>query len=421
MIKNGYKETEIGVIPVEWEVVKLETICDVRDGTHDSPKYQKKGIPFITSKHLTDNGIDFNNVNYISNENHINFSKRSLVENGDILFGMIGTIGKPLIVNYNFEFSIKNVALLKFKNNIKLNNFFTLNLLKSTIIDKQFSKLSNGGVQSFIALGMIRSLKIPLPPLKEQEKIADILSTADKKIDAIEEQIQKAEILKKGLLQKLLSGKCRVCFSTHLCSNPTYKEGVLGNTPYGDKMIKNGYKETEIGVIPEDWEVVELKNILTIGSGKDYKHLEKGDIPVYGTGGFMLSVNKYLYNGESVCIGRKGTIDKPMFLKGKFWTVDTLFYTHSFKGIKPNFLYYSFLQINWKKYNEASGVPSLSKKTIEAIKIKLPPIKEQKQIANILSMADKKIEILKTKKEKYQELKKGLSQKLLNGKCRVCF
>ena len=149
---------------------KLETICDVRDGTHDSPKYQVNGIPFITSKHLTESGVDFSDVNYI---------------------------WKPLIVNYDFEFSIKNVALLKFKDNTRLNNSFTLNLLKSTIIDKQFSKLSNGGVQSFIALGMIRSLKIPLPPLKEQKQIADILSTADEKLEVLRAKKEKYEILKK--------------------------------------------------------------------------------------------------------------------------------------------------------------------------------------------------------------------------------
>ena len=179
-------------------------------------------------------------------------------------------------------------------------------------------------------------------------------------------------------------------------------------------MVAEGYKETEIGVIPEEWEVVKLKNILTIGSGKDYKYLDKGDIPVYGTGGFMLSVNKYLYDGESVCIGRKGTIDKPMFLTGKFWTVDTLFYTHLFKDIKPKFLYYLFLQIDWKKYNEASGVPSLSKKTIEVIQIPLPPLKEQEKIADILSTADEKIDAIASQIQKAETLKKGLLQKLLS-------
>ena len=90
--------------------------------------------------------------------------------------------------------------------------------------------------------------------------------------------------------------------------------------------IKQGYKHTVVGLIPEDWGVKELDQVLKFGSGQDYKHLSKGDIPVYGTGGIMTYVNNYLYNGDSVGIGRKGTIDKPVMLSGKFWTVDTLFY-----------------------------------------------------------------------------------------------
>lgn len=144
-------------------------------------------------------------------------------------------------------------------------------------------------------------------------------------------------------------------------------------------MEKQGYKQTEVGLIPEDWRVCDLDQILTFGSGQDYKHLNSGDIPVYGTGGVMTLVNDFLFDGDSVGIGRKGTIDKPVFLSGKFWTVDTLFYTHSFKGCLPKLIFYNFLQIPWKEYNEASGVPSLNKNTLGKIKISLPqPLKNKK-------------------------------------------
>ena len=109
--------------------------------------------------------------------------------------------------------------------------------------------------------------------------------------------------------------------------------------------LKQGYKQTEVGVIPKDWEVKALFDILKFGSGKDYKHLSFGEIPVYGTGGLMTYVDQFLYQGDSVGIGRKGTIDKPVFLSGKFWTVDTLFYTHNFTGALPKFVYYKFLLV----------------------------------------------------------------------------
>ena len=140
----------------------------------------------------------------------------------------------------------------------------------------------------------------------------------------------------------------------------------------------------------QNWRTVKIGELLRIGNGKDYKHLSIGKIPVYGTGGQMLLVNDYLYDGESVCIGRKGTIDTPMFLKGKFWTVDTLFYTYDFKDVLPKFCYYLFLQINWKLYNEGTGVPSLSKSTIENIKVKIPSLEQQKKICSILDCYEHK-------------------------------
>ncbi len=166
-----------------------------------------------------------------------------------------------------------------------------------------------------------------------------------------------------------------------------------------------------------EWEEKTLGGVCKIGNGKDYKHLNKGNVPVYGSGGYMTSVDDFLYDGDSVCIGRKGTIDKPIFLTGKFWTVDTLFYTHSFCSCIPKFLYFVFLQIDWFKYNEAGGVPSLSKRTIENINILIPTNKkgqqnEQQKIVNCLSSIDEEISAIKKKVEQLKAHKKGLMQKL---------
>jgi len=161
-----------------------------------------------------------------------------------------------------------------------------------------------------------------------------------------------------------------------------------------------------------EWKKKAFEDLFEIGNGRDYKHLEKGEIPVYGSGGYMLSANDYLYDGESVCIGRKGTIDKPMFLSGKFWTVDTLFYTHSFKDCTPKFIYYIFQNINWLNHNEAGGVPSLSKTNIYKIETIVPKPKEQEKIASCLSSLDKVIAAHSQKLELLKDHKKGLMQNL---------
>lgn len=166
----------------------------------------------------------------------------------------------------------------------------------------------------------------------------------------------------------------------------------------------------------EEWREYAIGNVLSIGNGRDYKHLHNGDIPVFGTGGYMTSVDDFLYDGESVFIGRKGTINKPLYYNGKFWTVDTLFYTHSFVNVLPKFAYCLFQTINWLKYNEASGVPSLSKATIEKIKVRVPSMDEQGKLSNQLFLLDKRIEVQNKIIEDLKKLKSAISKQLFAQK-----
>lgn len=160
------------------------------------------------------------------------------------------------------------------------------------------------------------------------------------------------------------------------------------------------------------WRIKPFERLFTIGNGRDHKHLSAGEVPVYGSGGFMRLVDDHLYEGESACIGRKGTIDNPIFLKGKFWTVDTLFYTHSFKECLPKFIFAIFQQIDWRKHNEAGGVPSLSKANIEKIKAAVPSLPEQQKIADCLDSVDALIAAQGRKVETLKAHKKGLMQQL---------
>ncbi len=185
----------------EWVENELGKICDVRDGTHDSPKYVSDGYPLITSKNLFENGaMDFENVSYLTQEDYDKINQRSKVDVGDILFGMIGTIGNPVIVKRD-GFAIKNVALIKTKG--LLEQEYLIQLLKSNYIDMQFQKANAGGILKFIALGMIRKLIIPTPKKEEQQKIASCLSAVDELITAQQEKIEQLQQHKKGLMQGL--------------------------------------------------------------------------------------------------------------------------------------------------------------------------------------------------------------------------
>lgn len=153
-----------------WKFITLQNICDVRDGTHDSPKYVAEGYPLITSKNILEDKIDFFNVNYISKLDLEKINKRSKVDRGDILMPMIGTIGNPLIVDIEKEFAIKNVALLKF-DKLKQDNIFIKEILSSNYFLSIIKEKNRGGTQKFLSLNDIRNISIPIVPEEIKAKI----------------------------------------------------------------------------------------------------------------------------------------------------------------------------------------------------------------------------------------------------------
>ena len=325
---------------------------------------------------------------------------KNLVSGEFNLFGSTGIIGKTETPSFDGVYILvarvgANAGLLNRVNGLfgVTDNTLVVNLKEPKNIDFIFytldkiglNKLVFGSGQPLITGKQLKELIISIPKNpKEQKKIASCLSSLDNIIAA---QIQKLDALKdhkKGLMQNLFPQE-------------------------GETVPKLRFPEFQND---GDWVEKRFEQLFVIGNGRDYKHLEKGDIPVFGSGGYMLSVDEYLYDGESACIGRKGTIDKPIFLTGKFWTVDTLFYTHSFKGCIPKFIYYIFQNINWLNHNEAGGVPSLSKTNIYKIETLIPKPKEQNRIVDFLTGLDDLITAQADKIEQLKLHKKGLMQGL---------
>ena len=164
----------------------------------------------------------------------------------------------------------------------------------------------------------------------------------------------------------------------------------------------------------EDWKKKRLDEIIQLNSGMDYKHLEDGDIPVYGTGGYMLNVNKALsYNEDAIGIGRKGTIDKPFILKAPFWTVDTLFYAIPKKENDLQFCNCLFQKVDWRKHDESTGVPSLSKNIINAVEVNSTlNFTEQKKIGEFFEELDELICAKEQEVEKLKQIKAALLDKM---------
>lgn len=194
--------------PVEnekgWEVKKLMEICDVRDGTHDSPKYvESSNYMLITSKNIVNRAISFDDVNYITEEDYNNINKRSKVDDGDIIMPMIGTIGNPVIVYLDnlHKFSIKNVALIKFFHNTSILNRYLLELMISDSFRKYLLSLNKGGTQKFVALGTIRRMDIILPPLSLQQSFAHKIEQIERQKAAVQSTITDLETLLAARMQ----------------------------------------------------------------------------------------------------------------------------------------------------------------------------------------------------------------------------
>ena len=169
--------------------VELGNVCDVRDGTHDSPKYHDEGYPLVTSKNICDGEIDFSTCSLIQKEDFDKINKRSKVDIGDILMPMIGTVGNPIIVNTDKEFAIKNVALIKFKDDAVVLNSFIKALLESDYFDRAVLSKTKGGTQKFISLGDIRKLEFNLPPIELQNQFATFVAQVDKSKFALSNEL----------------------------------------------------------------------------------------------------------------------------------------------------------------------------------------------------------------------------------------
>jgi len=186
-------------IDFSWELKPLGQICDVRDGTHDSPKFVQDGFPLVTSKNIKNGTIILDDVNFISKEDYDKINQRSKVDKGDILMPMIGTIGNPVIVDIEPTFAIKNVALIKFPGQ-KVKSKYVLFVLNSSLFAKYIEATKRGGTQNFISLKDIRSFNIPCPAVEIQERI---IKEIEEEISIVEQNKRLIDIFKQKIADKI--------------------------------------------------------------------------------------------------------------------------------------------------------------------------------------------------------------------------
>ena len=406
-VREGYKMTEIGEIPSEWKVKKLGeiTIGKGEYGIGASATEYIEGKPRYLR--ITDIGdscrLLFNDIKGLDDADY----EKYILKEGDIVFARTGnTTGKGYVYNREHGELVYAGFLIKYSidNNIAKHNF-----IKYVIQSKRYwdwvNIMSTRSGQPGINSNEYSSFIVQLPPLKEQEKIASILSTVDEQIDNVDALIEKNKELKKGLMQTLLT------------------KGI-GHTKF---------KKSEIGEIPEEWEVKKLECVFEILDSmrkpikaSDREKIE-GDIPYYGASGVIDWINDYIFDEELILLGEDGenlnsrNSDLAFKISGKTWVNN---HAHVFRVINKkecniDFMVYYLEAKDYSIYIAGSAQPKITQAQCRKFLLPLPKKEEQDKIASILSEVDEKIAKYENKKQMLEELKKGLMQQLLTGKIRV--
>lgn len=341
-----------------WEQRKLGDIASdmVAGGDIDKDLILAEGQYPVIANALTGDGI----VGYYDKEYRVNAPAVTVTGRGDVGHA------KARLVNFT-----PVVRLLSVKSEHDV--FFLENAINTLKI-----VIESTGVPQ-LTVPQLAKYEVAFPrQLDEEEHIGVFFKQLDHLITLHQRKYDKLTNVKKSMLEKMFP--------------------------------KNGSNVPEIRFkgFTEAWEQRKLDELVDVCSGRDYKHLSEGTIPVYGTGGYMLSVNDALsYDRDAIGIGRKGTIDRPYILKAPFWTVDTLFYAIPREKVDLNFAFDIFQNIDWKKKDESTGVPSLSKTAINDIDVLAPKHDEQQTIGQFFAALDDLITLHQRELEKLKNIKKS--------------
>ncbi len=376
-----------------WEDRMLGKVADVRDGTHDSPIYQNQGIPLVTSKNLTENGLDFSNVSLISQEDYEEINKRSKVESGDILLGLIGTIGKPVLVKSG-GYAIKNVGLIK--ELLEVKNEFLLPLLQSNIFETYVSRKNTGNTQKFLALDGLRSFEFLAPSLPEQTHLGNFFRRLDSQIAESRAVLEKSRQLKKAMLAKMFPAN-------------------------GEKIPKIRFKGFE-----GEWESRKLGDVVEIVMGQSPSSTSYTDNP---SDFILVQGNADMKNGKvcprvwtTECIKLGAAGDIVMSVRAPVGDVGKTDYDivvgRGVCAIKGNeFIYQTLWKMKldgyWSSLSSGSTFEAINSNDVKNSEILIPIQEEQTAIGNFFRQLDETIALQSAEVEKLNQLKKGLLAAML--------
>jgi type I restriction enzyme S subunit len=390
-----------------WPTKKLGEICEkIKAGGTPSRKISKYWggeIPFVKIEDLTSVKLYLENTQEKITQEGLENSNAWILPPNSVLFSIYASIGEVAINKIPVATNQAILGLIS-KSEIVDPKFLAYSLKK---FGKYLISYNIQSTQKNLTLEIVKNFKIPLPPLPIQQKIVKILDTIQSAVEIQEKIIEKTKELKKSLMAELFN--------------------------YGAPSFRKGrkLKKTEIGEIPEDWEMVRLGEVIEIFDSKriplseEERQNMKGPYPYCGANGIIDYINDYIFDGEYVLLAEDGGYWGPFeessyIMKGKFWVNN---HAHIFRALKDKAINFYFMSIlNYLNLNDYIGGATrgkLNQSAMRNIKIPLPPLPEQQEIADILQIIDQKIEIEKKKKELYEELFKTMLNKIMSQEINV--
>ena len=384
-------------VPNSWVWCRLEDIAYVASGsTPDKTCFVENGVPYIKMYNLRNQKIDFAyHPQYITEEVHNGKLQRSRTEVGDLIMNIVGPpLGKLAIIpttlpQANFNQAAVLIRPYKFKE--VLVSYLKVYLEEMSEINSIATRGSAGQVN--ISLTQSQNMRIPIPPLNEVRRIIEEVSKYDILIDSLKQNITDIQNLiaytKSKIFDLAIHGKL-------VPQDPNDEPAIelLKRINPEFTPCDNGHYTQ----LPEGWAICKMKQITSITNGKSQKNVEtlNGIYPIYGSGGVIGRANQYLCIAGSTIIGRKGTINNPIFVEEHFWNVDTAFGLKANDAILDKYLYYFCLSFDFSKLDKSTAMPSLTKTSIGNVLIPIPPYKEQERIvAKIDMVLDTMNEILR--------------------------
>lgn len=382
MIPSKYKDTEIGPIPKEWSVKKQGDISTFYNGrAYKQKEFVEAGTPIVRIQNLT------GRQNYVYSNLELPESK--YINKGDLIYAWSATFG-PYIWQGPKAIYHYHIWKIEVDKDVidKIFYFYRLHF-----ISKETNSQKSGAVFAHLTKGFMESYEIAIPPLKEQQKIAAILSSVDAAIEKTEQIIEQTEVIKKGLIKQLLS------------------KG-LGHVEF---------MNSPIGKIPRKWKLKEFKDVMVLQRGYDLptKERNRGSYPLLSANGVTDYIDEYKVEGPGVITGRSGTIGKVHFIENSYWPLNTSLYVKEMYDNNPRFLYYLLLSLKLERFSTRTSVPTLNRNIVHKEKVQVPPSSEQNQIVKILDSIGNKVKKESQKLDSLFLLKQGLMQQLLTGKVRV--